>query len=148
MLRETTELVLPVERVAAGLRLIDGSRHDVVLFVPLGEKLRDLIESPLPFLPAREGDRIRIYARASIAYVTIAATPQVAAPDAPAARDLEVAVHMAGGLAIRGHLRYVAPLARSRPADHLNEDSRWFPIEDGADVHHVAKAHVMYVEEL
>ena len=147
-MRETTTLVLPVERVAAALTLIDGSRRDVVLFIPFGETFQDLIEAPALFLPAREGERIRIYARAAIAYVTVDAPPTAVATDAPAPRDLEVAVQLAGGLSVRGHLRYVARFERPRTADHLNEESRWFQIREGERVHHVAKAHVLCVEEL
>jgi hypothetical protein len=146
--RETIEFVLPIERITAALRLIDGSRHDVVLFVPIGETFRDLLESPLPFLPAREGKSIRIYARAQIATITVAAPPTSVTADGPPPREVPVNVQLVGDQAVRGTMRYVARFERPRTADHLNEEGRWFQIEAGGELTHVAKAHVLYVEEV
>jgi hypothetical protein len=146
--RDASELVLPVERVAAVLRLSDGSRHDVHVFVPYGDDVRDLMESPLPFLPAREGDRIRLYARASLMCVSVTAPPPALDGDAPTPRECKATIHLAGGVALTGQLRYVAPIERRRVADFLNEDGRTFPLYGDGEIHHVAKAHVLYVEEL
>jgi hypothetical protein len=147
--RDGSDLVLPVDRVAVMLRLVDGTRHEVDVFVPAGDEVRDLLESPTRFLPVREGGRIRLYAQSALMCVSVAPGTAGAAiaTDEPTPRDCPATVQLIGGEVLVGSLRYLAPRERRRPADYLNEDSAVFALYGERDVHYIVKAHVLCVEE-
>jgi hypothetical protein len=150
--RDASDLVLPVDRVAVVLRLVDGSRREVKLFVPAGDDLQTLLESTTNFLPAAEDGRIRLYARAALMCVSVPFVPRVRSEESgmyeAMPRECRATIHLFGGEAITGMLRYLAPRERRRPADFLNEESRSFILWSEQQVHYIAKAHVTCVEEL
>ena len=54
---------------------------------------------------------------------------------------------MHSGVVLEGELRYVVVEGRARLTDVLNEHAETFCIHADGDVHHIAKAHVLCVEE-
>ena len=143
---DVSDFVLPVARVAVELRLTDGSRREVQVFVAAGDDISALLESPQPFLPVQDGGKVRLYARAVMMCVSVPRVPTLV-PDGPPPHEREATVHLAGGEQLRGILRYVAPRERRRPADYLNEESRSFALHADHCVHYIAKAHVTCVDE-
>jgi hypothetical protein len=143
------ELRLPVHRVASLLRLADGTSHQAVVFQAPGEPLEELLEREEPFFPAEENGRVRLYARATLVAL---GTPRTAGLPHRDDDDLPqevraVRVHLRSGAALEGDIRYTALPGRGRTADFLNQTTRTFPVYAPDMVHHVAKAHVLWVEE-
>jgi DNA-binding NtrC family response regulator len=140
--------VVPVDRLAATLLLHDGSSHEVQLSRGPGRPVEELFAAKEPFLAAQEQGKTRIYARSAVACIAVR--------DAPIDEDEEgalphrrraVVVRLLSGAVLDGELRYVLVEGRSRVTDVLNEDSPSFSLHAGELVYHIAKAHVLCVEE-
>lgn len=143
------DLRVPVERASVEVLLSDGTRHSLVVFQAPGQRLESFAEAPEPFFPAHEQERLRLFARASI----VVLSGERRAAQSPGEDDLPetqrtVRVHMRSGEVLEGDLRFVACEGSLRPIDHLNESSRSFPLFTTERVHHIVKAHVIFVEEL
>jgi hypothetical protein len=143
------DLRVPVERASVEVLLSDGTRHSLVVFQAPGQGLESFAEAPEPFFPAHEQERLRLFARANI----VALSGERRASRLPGEDDLPetqrtVRVHVASGEILEGDLRFIACEGSLRPVDHLNESSRSFPLFTTGRVHHIVKAHVLFVEEL
>jgi DNA-binding NtrC family response regulator len=138
--------VVPVQRVKVELILDDGSRHEAVLPRGPGQPIEELFEAREAFVPVRQGETTRIYARAAIAAVFVrdATEPE---DDGLPRKPRAVRVSLHSGTVLEGELRYVPVEGRARVTDVLNEFTPSFPLYSESGVHHVAKAHVRYVEE-
>ncbi len=145
---QMSAFVVPVQRITVALILDDGSRHEVVLPRGPGQPIEELFEAREGFVPVRQGDTTRIYARVSIACVTVNA-PQSLRPedDGLPRKTRAVRVTLHSGSVLEGELRYVPVEGRARVTDVLNESAPSFPLYAGTNVQHVSKAHVRYVEE-
>jgi hypothetical protein len=145
--------VVPVERVAAQLIMSDGGRHDVLLPRNPGQPIADVFEAREPFLPAQEAGAMRLFARAALACIAVesGALERVSFVDLDDSElpELErtVAVQLAGGVELQGGLRFVKVHGRGRISDVLNESSASFALHIGTRVHHIAKAHVLTIDE-
>ena len=137
---------VPVERQPATLTLEDGTRHEVELSIGAGQRIETLFEPAEAFLPAHEQGKVRIYARSALACISVAEPAQ---PDAAelAQEASPIRVQLRSGGVIEGALRYVPVEGRTRVTDLLNGPAASFPVHLDGRVHHVAKAHVLYVEE-
>jgi hypothetical protein len=143
------DLRVPVEKASVEVLLSDGTRHSLVVFQAPGQALESFAEAPEPFFPAHELERLRLFARANI----VALSEERRASRLPSDDDLPetqrtVRVHVQGGEVLEGELRFVACEGSLRPIDHLNESSRCFPLFTTGRVHHIVKAHVLFVEEV
>ncbi len=143
------DLRVPVERAAVELLMADGTRHSLVVFHAPGQGLETFTESDEPFFPAREGETMRLFSRASVAVLSSGARPSrfPGDEDLPETRRA-VCVHLRCGEQLSGELRYVPSEAATRPIDYLNEPSSSFMLFGEGRVHHIAKAHVSFVDEL
>lgn len=143
------DLRVPVERTAVEVLTSDGQRRALMVFQAPGQALDSFVESHEPFFPAHEGEAFRLFARAHVVSVTAErlSSPPRPEDDLPETRRA-VRVHLCTGSALVGELRYVPSEGASRPIDHLNEDTRSFPVFADGRVHHVVKAHVVFVEEV
>lgn len=143
------DLRVPVERTAVEVLTSDGQCHALIVFHAPGQGLESFVESHEPFFPAHEGDAFRLFARAGVASLAAAgrSSPPEPEDELPETRRA-VRVHLCTGGALVGELRYVPSEGASRPIDHLNEDTRSFPVFADGRVHHVVKAHVSFVEEV
>lgn len=140
-------LIVPIDRVDATLILHDGTRREVVLPSSSGQRVDTLFDSGEPFIAVKDGGETRIYARSALACVTVREERADEDDALPENRRL-VRVQLRSGASVDGELRYVAVEGRSRVSDALNEPTPAFCVHAGAAVHHVAKAHVAFVEEL
>jgi DNA-binding NtrC family response regulator len=138
--------MVPVERVGATLVLSDGTRHEVVLPRGAGQSLEELLAAREPFMPVQQDGSTRIYARSALASVAVRDDGEPEDEALPRSRR-SVRVRLHSGVVLEGELRYVVVEGRARLTDVLNEDSETFCIHAGGAVHHIAKAHVLCVEE-
>jgi hypothetical protein len=146
--------VVPVERVAARLILADGSQHDVLLPRGPGQPIADVFAARESFFAAQEGGVMRLYARAALACVALdeRALERVSMIEEPEDFELPevaraVTVQLSGGVALDGELRFVPVVGRGRISDVLNEPAASFALHGGSLVYHVAKAHVLTIDE-
>lgn len=143
------DLRVPVSRAAVEVLTTDGTRHPIVVFHAPGLGLETFVESDEAFFAAQEGGAFRMFARGAIVALSTAAPAERArAEDEVPETRRRMRVHLRGGEIIEGELRYVAWEAAPRPLDQLNEPSRSFPLYTAEVVHHVVKAHVLFLEEL
>jgi DNA-binding NtrC family response regulator len=138
--------MVPVERVGATLVLSDGTRHEVVLPRSAGQSLEELLAAKEPFMPVQQDGSTRIYARSALSCVTVRDEGERDDEALPRSRR-SVRVRLHSGVAIEGELRYVVVEGRARLTDVLNEHAETFCIHASGAVHHIAKAHVLCVEE-
>ncbi len=148
MRRSQVILRMPVDYRDVTLILEDGERTAVILFVPAGESIERHLSGTEPFLPVMRAARIVLVARASIACASV----DVEAPAQPAEAEMpyehqRAAVKLRGGTTLQGELRWPAVEGRQRTADHLNGAELHVQLFEGDTVHHIAKAHVITVEE-
>ena len=136
---------IPVDHVPATLTLHDGTRLEIVMFVPPGEHIADQLCSGSPFLPIRCEGKIRLIARDILACITVGGSP-VANDDLPEEMQ-RVAVRLRSGTTIEGELRWTAAVGKSRTADHLNEAALQIVVYGAGTITYVAKRHLAWVEE-
>lgn len=137
---------VPVETREATIFLVDGSSHDVRLPVRPGAPIEQIFDSPEPFLPAHEGRVFRVYARAALTCVSVV-SDEAPQDDSMARGRRELVVTLSSGLTVGGVLHFVAVEGRTRLTDVLNEDTGSFALQSEARTVHIAKAHVLSVEE-
>lgn len=136
---------VPVARLPATLILLDGSRSEVQLSFVLGSAIEDLFEPGDPFLPVHVGGGVRIYARAALACISV--PEDELQSDGLVRHARKVRVQLRSGAALEGELRYVMVEGQARVTDVLNEPARSFAVYEDGRVHHIAKAHVLCVDE-
>lgn len=145
------DLAVPVLRIPVMLLLDDGSRRGVTIFLSSGRTLEDFVESQEMFVPAQDGERIRLYARKSIACISVSLgdVERVSTEmDAGMAfRKRHVEITTAAGSTIRGELRYIPSHEFVRTIDYLNEAEATVAVFGNDAVHYVVKAHVRSVDE-
>ena len=137
-------LRLPRDQTPALLVMQSGERAHVMLFVPPGGSIAEVLDGSEPFVPVSFSGGTRLVARAAIACVSVH-EPAPCEPDLPIERQTAV-VRLRGGVALEGELRWVAPPGRRRTLDHLN-DGCGYLIVHGEQTSYVAKAHIVEVEE-
>lgn len=147
MRRSQVILRMPVDHVVATLMMHDGTKSDVVLFVPPSEDIGHLLTSGPTFLPTIKDGRITLVARDAIASI---GTPELAVlpreDDLPFERQTAV-VTLRSGAKLEGEVRFTAPAGHQRTADFLNESEAVFCVHAAGTTYVVVKAHVAQVEE-
>ena len=141
------DLRVPVDRVAVDLTLADGRRHRGTLFVPPGMAVEEMLAARDRFLPVEEDGRVRLYASAALACISVADVAQGPESERLPEERRRLTVRLKSGDVLEGDLRYVQVTARPRTADLLNEPGATFALHSGDAVRHVVKAHVECVEE-
>ncbi|MEI7891648.1 MAG: sigma 54-interacting transcriptional regulator [Myxococcales bacterium] len=137
---------VPVLRERVQFRTGDGAQHDGYVFRVGGQPVESLFDAAEPFLPVDEGGHIRLYARASLAVISV---PCASALDSGMPlRTVRVSVRLRSGHILEGELRYPAETARTRAVDYLNSPASSFIVFCPDQAHHVAKAFVEVVEEV
>jgi DNA-binding NtrC family response regulator len=142
--------VVPVDPLAAVVVLSDGTRHDMVFACGPGQPVADILETRDGFVPVKVDGKTRIYARNALACVIVHASESEAdgaEDDGLPYKRRAVRVSLRSGVQLDGELRYVAVVGRGRVTDVLNEDALSFSLHAGGAVHHIAKAHVLCIEE-
>jgi hypothetical protein len=136
---------IPVDHVPATLILHDGTRLEIVMFVPPGEQVGDQLCSGAPFMPIRCEGKIRLVARDIVACITVGGSA-VANADLPEETQ-RVAVRLRSGTTVEGELRWTAAIGKSRTADHLNEAAPHITVYGAGTITHIAKRHLAWLEE-
>jgi len=144
--RSQAILQLPVDHLPAVMVLFDGTRSDVILFVPAGDDVIRLLTGAEQFLPVIRGRNVCLIARTAIACLSVPEPALDPHHGMPFERQRAV-VQLRSGGTIDGELRWMPPAGHQRTADHLNESSPYFTIHADGQAHYVVKAHVAVVEE-
>jgi hypothetical protein len=148
-LSETKSQMLRVPVTRAEVEIFTDRDHEnAFIFLPPDFTPEDIFDDESRFFPADVGGTIRLFARSSVVSVAISAD------DAPPAssetlglpyEDRAVRVRLGNGRTLVGTVR--CPSGKSRTLDFLNQASKSFTLHADGKVHHIAKAHVDYVEE-
>jgi hypothetical protein len=145
--RSQALLRIPVDQVSATMTMHDGGKSEVVLFVPGGVSVSDLLTSGDAFIPVIRDRSVALVARAAIAALAVAEViPLPVDGELPDERQI-VVVHLRAGEPIKGELRWLAPVGRQRTADHLNDPTPYIAVRANGVVHLVVKSHIALVEE-
>jgi hypothetical protein len=147
MRRSQALLRIPVDQVSATMTMHDGVKSEVVLFVPGGVSVSELLTQGDRFLPMIRERQVSLVARGSIAVLSVQdVTPLPTDGELPAVTQA-VAVHLRGGGMVRGELRWVAPTGMQRTADHLNDAAPYIAVHGDGVTHLIVKEHIAIVEE-
>jgi hypothetical protein len=141
------ELRVPIQRIRAEIHTERERVHAALLLPPLAT-IEEVFEEEAAFVPTEVDGQTRLLARASIAAIVVEAD---GIPGSPAALGVHyamrpVAVRLRSGGVLEGSL-VLSPTLR-RTLDVLNQNAKSFALQAGGRVFHVAKAHVVAVEEV
>jgi hypothetical protein len=136
---------VPVRRVPVTLTLVDGSRREAILFVGEEESVASPLRGGREFLPVDELGVVRLYAASALACISASEAPE---ERHPSERVRQVRVRMKSGATFEGEVRFIPAAGKSRLIDALAEEARTIVLHEHGAVHHVDKAHVLFVEEL
>jgi hypothetical protein len=141
------ELRVPIQRIRAE---IHTEREQVVgtLLLPVLATIEEVFEEEAAFVPTDVAGQTRLLARSSIAALVVDddGIPGSLASLGVTYAMRPVAVRLRSGGVLEGSL-VLSPTLR-RTLDVLNQDAKSFPLHAGGRVFHVAKAHVVAVEEV
>lgn len=141
------ELRVPVERIAVELHT-ELDRYAAVVFLSPGMQPVDLFDGSEPFFPAEENGKIRLFARASLSRVVVDAGDSTPASLAALGVPYDargVLVRFRSGRVLTGTM---LSTGSTRTLDVLNQREKSFPVHADGKIHHVAKEHVAWVQEL
>lgn len=140
------ELRVPIQRVRAEIHTEREQTNGHLLLAPLAT-IEEVFEDRAQFVPVEIDGRARLLSRASISLVVVDEEPTSGTQ-----RNLRVmygfqavVVRLTNGVVIEGNI-VLSPTLR-RTLDVLNESTKSFAVYGGGKVQHVAKAHVLRVEE-
>lgn len=148
------ELRVPVDRRAVEL-YTELDRYASVVFLAPGTRPEELFCGDDPFFPAEENGKVRLFARAALVRVVEAAGD--GAPASLAALGIPydahgVVVRFRSGRVLTGLVMSLSADIRGarsrRMLDVVNEQGASFSVHADGRVHHVAKAHVAWIQEL
>lgn len=141
------ELRVPIQRICAEIHTEREQVAAALLLPPLAT-VEEVFEEESAFVPADVDGQTRLFARASIAAVVVDDRG-----DRGSLADIgvtytmrSVAVRLRSGGVLEGSL-VLSPTLR-RTLDVLNQSAKSFALHAGGRVFHVAKAHVVRVEEV
>jgi len=162
------EVKRPIVAVPVRLALVGRDVIDVEIFVAdrmrqaKGEVLDDiaaLLGEPATFLPVKQGERVRLLAKHSVAWVSV--KPEAAElavelefDDLPSEvvtlydREHRVEVELTIGGSLRGALFDSAPADRPRLVDHLNSTAAFVRLWTENEHFLVNKAQIVSVSEV
>jgi hypothetical protein len=160
------ELRLPTVAVPVRLALVGREAVAAELFVADGvrpgrSKLHDdiaeILDEPASFVPVRSGERVRLYSKASIAWVCVVRHDddggEAEFVDIPSEvithydRQHHVVVELAGGGTLTGSLFDSSPSDRPRVIDHLNRAGRFLRLWTPDDHYLINKDQILHVSE-
>lgn len=148
-------LRVPKRRIQAEIALIGRGTRKVELFladvnphIQRPERVSDLLEGEVTFLPAFEEGRPTLIGRAAVAWVSVDNGALDEAELELFAFRRDVSIEFMDGSAIGGELLYTAPSSNARVADYLNGAERCFRVWSTNRTFFVAKQHVARVLEV
>lgn len=145
------ELRVPVERVAVELHT-ELDRYATVVFLSPGTNPVELFDGTEPFFAAEENGKVRFFARASLSRIVVdggEAAPASLEKLGVSYESRGVLVRFRSGRVLTGLVMSMSGDGRGpRTLDMLNERAKSFAVHADGKIHHVAKEHVAWVQEL
>jgi hypothetical protein len=142
------ELRVPIQRIRAEIHTEREHVTGTLLLPPLAT-VEEVFEEDAPFVPADVDGQTRLFARSSLAAIVVDDSdgPPGSLATLGVAYELRgVAVRLRTGGVLEGTL-VLSPTLR-RTLDVLNQPARSFALHHAGKVIHVAKVHVVNVEEV
>ena len=143
------ELRVPIQRIRAEIHTEREHVGGTLLLPPLAT-IEDVFEDEAAFVPADVDGQTRLFARSSITAIVVDedfdAAPGSLATLGVAYELRGVAVRLRNGDVLDGTL-VLSPTLR-RTLDVLNQPAKSFALHAGGKILHVAKVHVINVEEV
>jgi hypothetical protein len=124
----------------------DGTKADVMLFIPPTEDIGHMLGHGAAFLPMVKGGRMAIVARDTIACFGVPELPMIPREDDLPVEKQAVTVTLRSGAKVEGEV-YLSAFGLQRTTDFLNEAEPIFRVHGTATTFFIAKAHVAQVEE-
>ncbi|MFN0245873.1 MAG: hypothetical protein ACKV2T_03125 [Kofleriaceae bacterium] len=144
--RSQVILRMPVDNVVAQMIAHDGTKADVMLFIPPTEDIGQVLGHGAGFLPMVKGGKMCIVARDTIACFGVPAIPVIPHEDDLPVEKQAVTVTMRSGATIEGEL-FLTGFGTERTTDFMNEAEVVFRVHGTATTFYVSKSHVAQVEE-
>ncbi len=161
------ELRLPTVAVPVRLALVGRDAVAAELFVAdvarpgrsqLHDDLAAILDEAASFMPVRCGERVRLYAKSSIAWVCVVRhdgedSAEAEFVDIPSEvitlydRQHHVVVELASGGSLSGSLFDSSPSDRPRVVDHLNGAGRFLRLWTPDDHYLINKDQILHVSE-
>ncbi len=148
------DLRVPKRAIPVEVTLPGGEARQVAIYLSEGaathpgpERLSDLLNGSVPFIPARESGpgAMTFLHRASIAVARVAAEEEPADDSFTIPTEHEVEITLADGTRLTGLVAYVAPPSRERLIDFLNRPEPFLRLLEGGRVALVGRSHVARV---
>lgn len=141
------ELRVPIQRIRAEIHTEREQVSGTLLLPPL-TTVEEVFEEEAAFVPIDVAGQTRLLARSSIAAIVVEddGLPGSLASVGVTYAMRPVAVRLRSGGVLEGSL-VLSPMLR-RTLDVINQSSKSFALHAGGRVFHVAKAHVVAVEEV
>jgi hypothetical protein len=145
----SAEYRVPVQSAEVTLHLVGGAKKRGSVYWPSEVAFDASLESGEAFFPVNVGGTIHIMARVAIEAFGVSLAPKSGSWEPGVmAKHVRARLHMQSGATHEGEFVYSADQARSRVADLLNTRDRYLLFRVGAELLHVSKAHLVWVEEV
>lgn len=139
-------LRMPVDNVVATMIGHDGTKADVMLFLPPTEDIGHVLGHGATFLPMVKSGKLCIVARDTIACFAVPELPVIPREDDLPVEKQAVTVTLRSGATVEGELHLTA-FGVQRTTDFMNDAEPVLRVHGNATTFHVMKSHVAQVEE-
>ncbi|MBC7975200.1 MAG: hypothetical protein H7138_09460 [Myxococcales bacterium] len=148
--RSQAILRLPIDSILATLVLHDGERSDVLLFMPPGDRVADLLSPGDPFVSMIRNARFCLVARDAIAVIAMVIGAPAADDGALPLEHQRVRIRLRSGSVVEGEMQWISTEGHRRTADHVNDPAPFLVVHalDVQTAYYIAKSHVAIVEEV
>lgn len=144
--RSQVILRMPVDNVVAAMIGHDGTKADVMLFVPPTEDVGRVLGHGASFLPMVRGGAMCIVARDTIACFSVPALPVIPREDDLPVEKQAVIVTLRSGATVEGDVSLDAR-GTQRTTDFMNDAEPVFRVQGNEMTFYIAKIHVAQIEE-
>lgn len=144
--RSQVILRMPVDNVVATMIGHDGTKADVMLFLPPTEDIGHVLSQGAAFLPMVKAGKLSIVARDTIACFGTPSVPAIPRDDDVPVEKQAVIVTLKSGATLEGEV-WLTAFGTQRTTDLLNEPEPVLRVHGTGTTYFVVKAHVAHVEE-
>lgn len=138
---------LPVNSVLAKMILYNGERSDVLLFIPPGETITQVVSPGLPFVPMIRNAQFCLVARDVIAALGVVGEEPPEDESLPVTKQ-RARVGLRCGLALEGELRWISFDGHKRTSDYVNDADSFLVLHaEARTTYYVVKSQIATVEE-
>jgi hypothetical protein len=144
--RSQVILRMPVDNVIAQMIAHDGTKADVMLFIPPTEDIGHVLGQGAAFLPMVKGGKMCIVARDTIACFGVPELPVIPREDDLPIEKQAVTITLRSGATVEGEI-YLSAFGTERTTDFMNDAELVFRVHGNATTFYVRKSHVAQLEE-